>query len=66
MQDNHITKLNQGDKNCKFVGEDGKACLGKWRKRSLKAGDTEGYCKKCNKKLLIQQLGLKRDDKSNL
>ena len=49
MQHNQITKLNKGDKPCEYVGVDGKACPGKWRKRYLKADETEGYCKKCNK-----------------
>jgi hypothetical protein len=66
MQENNITKLNKGDKPCMFVEEDGKHCPGKWRKKNLKAGETQGYCKSCNRKLFNQRFGLSRDEHRNL
>jgi len=41
-------------------------CPGKLRKKNLKAGETEGYCKNCNRKMLDQQFGLSRDEYRHL
>jgi hypothetical protein len=54
MQRNPSNKLNPADKPCEFTDENGNTCPGKWRKRYLKDGETEGFCKNCNRKVLYQ------------